>query len=45
VVAVGEIVDHIIPIEEGGEFMDTENLQTLCMSCHNKKHMKVKPLQ
>ena len=34
----GEIVDHIIPIEEGGAAMDIENLQVLCRACHNRKH-------
>ncbi len=31
------VVDHIIEIEDGGAAYDLENLQTLCMSCHNKK--------
>lgn len=33
-----ELVDHIIPIAEGGAPYDLENLQSLCASCHNKKH-------
>ena len=32
------LVDHIIPISEGGAPFDMENLQSLCVSCHNKKH-------
>ena len=32
------LVDHIIPIEEGGPAFDLENLQSLCSACHNKKH-------
>jgi 5-methylcytosine-specific restriction protein A len=34
------IVDHIVPIEEGGSALDTENLQALCVACHNRKHFK-----
>ena len=37
----GELVDHIIPIEEGGALLDLANLQTLCKACHNKKHSKI----
>ena len=32
------LVDHIIPIEEGGAVFEIENLQSLCSECHNKKH-------
>ena len=33
-----EVVDHIKPHEGKWErFMDTDNLQSLCVSCHNKK--------
>ena len=32
------LVDHIVPIEEGGAVFDMENLQSLCAACHNKKH-------
>jgi 5-methylcytosine-specific restriction endonuclease McrA len=35
---VAQIVDHILPIEQGGGTMDVSNLQSLCKSCHNKKH-------
>lgn len=27
-------VDHIIPLEEGGEPYDPSNLQSLCFRCH-----------
>lgn len=36
----GEIatdVDHITPIEEGGEPFGLENTQSLCKSCHSVK--------
>lgn len=36
--APAEIVDHIIPIREGGDPMSVDNLQSLCKACHNKKH-------
>ncbi len=32
------LVDHIIPIAEGGAPYDVANLQSLCASCHQKKH-------
>lgn len=31
------LVDHIIPIEQGGSKFDKENLQPLCSLCHQKK--------
>ena len=31
-------VDHIIPIRNGGARLDSMNLQSLCASCHGKKH-------
>lgn len=36
--SMAEIADHIKPITEGGERLDINNLQSLCRSCHNKKH-------
>ena len=36
-VVTGKIVDHIIPIKDGGEPYDMNNLQTLCWSCHSRK--------
>jgi len=31
-------VHHIIPVKEGGEFWDINNLDTLCRACHEKEH-------
>lgn len=31
------IVDHIIPIRQGGGELDDGNLQALCQSCHSAK--------
>ena len=31
------VVDHIIPISEGGSRTDRDNLQPLCARCHNSK--------
>ncbi len=36
-VKAGRLRDHIVPYNEGGDFWDTDNHQTLCDSCHNKK--------
>jgi len=30
-------VDHIIPIQMGGQFFDKLNLRTLCKDCHKAK--------
>jgi len=31
------VVDHITPLSEGGALHDSENLQSLCWSCHERK--------
>lgn len=31
------VVDHILPINKGGEKYKQENLQPLCETCHNRK--------
>lgn len=36
------VVDHIKPINAGGERLDESNFQSLCESCHNKKSSKEK---
>ena len=35
-------VDHITPINQGGQRFDLDNLQGLCSSCHNRKSAKDK---
>lgn len=37
-VTLAKIADHIQPIKEGGARLDTNNLQSLCLKCHNTKH-------
>lgn len=32
-----EVVDHITEINDGGEKLSFDNLQSLCHSCHNAK--------
>jgi 5-methylcytosine-specific restriction protein A len=34
----GGVVDHIVEINKGGHATDSNNLQTLCASCHGKKN-------
>lgn len=29
------VVDHIVPVSQGGEFWDEANWQPLCATCHN----------
>tara|TARA_R110002020_G_scaffold466850_1_gene689882 strand:+ start:2740 stop:3093 length:354 start_codon:yes stop_codon:yes gene_type:complete len=36
-VVPGEVVDHIIPVRQGGKPFDFDNLQTLCHDHHNIK--------
>ena len=31
------LVDHIIPLKQGGERLAIDNLQPLCLPCHNTK--------
>ena len=40
-VVVGQLVHHIVPIEDGGARFHLDNLETLCHACHNKEHGKV----
>lgn len=39
-IVVGKIVDHIVPIKQGGAPYDINNLQTLCWSCHSRKSIE-----
>jgi len=32
-----ELTDHIIPIEQGGDPLCWDNLQSMCHRCHNRK--------
>lgn len=34
-IAAASVVDHVVPVNAGGEFWDTDNWQALCASCHN----------
>lgn len=43
--AIASEVDHIIPIQTGEGWerrLDYENLQSLCVKCHNDKHDRFK---
>ena len=33
----GRLVDHIVPVNLGGDMWDIKNLQVLCQQCHNEK--------
>ena len=35
-----KIVDHIIPLKDGGAALDERNFQPLCWSCHSRKSIK-----
>jgi 5-methylcytosine-specific restriction protein A len=42
-ISEAKIVDHILPIKDCPDRrLDLTNLQSLCLSCHNKKHGKNK---
>lgn len=32
-----KVVDHVVPIKDGGARYEATNLQALCISCHNRK--------
>tara|TARA_Y100000004_G_scaffold126789_1_gene142717 strand:- start:15 stop:371 length:357 start_codon:yes stop_codon:yes gene_type:complete len=32
-----EVIDHIIPIKQGGDMYSEKNLQPMCKKCHDKK--------
>ena len=32
-----DVIDHIIPILQGGDKWSSSNLQSLCHQCHNRK--------
>ena len=36
-VVVAVVVDHVVPVKDGGARFDTGNLQALCISDHNAK--------
>ncbi|MBF0185454.1 MAG: HNH endonuclease [Magnetococcales bacterium] len=33
------IVDHVVPIKQGGDRWSTSNMQPLCKPCHDRKTM------
>lgn len=35
-----KVADHIVPVNNGGQRYDRENLQALCIECHNRKSGK-----
>lgn len=39
-VTAASMVDHILPIRDGGEQLDENNLQSLCESCHARKRAR-----
>lgn len=36
-IAAACLVDHIVPVKQGGEFWERDNLQPLCNNCHELK--------
>ncbi|RKD96757.1 HNH endonuclease [Marinifilum flexuosum] len=39
-ISPAEVCDHIVRIEDGGEKLDWDNLQSMCHKCHNRKSAK-----
>ncbi|GAB0481680.1 hypothetical protein KML24007_04260 [Alistipes indistinctus] len=37
ITTLAQMVDHVVPINQGGAKLDMENLQSLCNPCHNRK--------
>jgi 5-methylcytosine-specific restriction protein A len=40
VLVIAAVVDHIVPVREGGARLDIDNLQSLCHSCHSRKTLR-----
>lgn len=40
VIVKATMVDHKVPIKQGGVPLDIENLQSLCWSCHSRKSVQ-----
>ena len=40
VATVARVADHVVPINQGGEPLNLDNLQSLCHTCHNRKSGK-----
>lgn len=39
IIKTGNTVDHIVPVRvDWSKRLDIDNLETICTSCHNKKH-------
>lgn len=45
VITPARVVDHIIPIRQGGPRLDPANVQPLCFPCHNRKSATEKHAQ
>ena len=41
-IVAATVVDHIKPIQQGGEIWNEDNMQPLCTKCHNRKSGKEK---
>lgn len=39
-VVATQVVDHVVPIKDGGKKLSSDNVQALCRKCHAKKHSK-----
>lgn len=39
-----EEVHHIVPIRDGGDVYSSDNLMSICHSCHMKEHSKTKKM-
>ena len=34
---LAQVIDHVVPVNQGGEFWDVTNWQPLCKQCHDIK--------
>jgi len=41
-VTIADVVDHIVPIEDGGARLDVNNLRSLCTKHHEQRHGRLK---
>jgi 5-methylcytosine-specific restriction protein A len=40
VITPANVVDHVVPITNGGAKLEENNFQAMCTPCHNKKSAK-----
>jgi len=40
IITPAEMVHHVVEITDGGDPLDWDNLESLCLACHNRIHAR-----